>query len=291
MPKQQSSVRTLLLSASKRYRHTHKEFGSRPNSDTIISEPSTFTIPTERNTISFEHVSWKEMTSVLALAVSFALLLKIMVIEVDYVPSESMIPTLKSGDFIVVDKLAYSFGLPERIPFTSMEMPLDIKIATGTINFGDVVVFDFPWEGASGRFIKRIGGIPTQYVRLKDGRFSVHNSRAGRTDTWMIPQKGQTLSITQQNLPLYKNPLLHEGNTVEIQNNIVHINGVPAATYTFKQNYYFAAGDNEDKSWDSRFWGLLPENVVLGKASHIYWSKEPATMFDVRTERLFTAIR
>jgi signal peptidase I len=80
---------------------------------------------------------------------------------------------------------------------------------------------------------------------------------------------------------------VYEGNRIEIAGNLVLINGKPASSYTFKLNYYWMMGDNRHNSLDSRYWGFVPEDHVVGKASLIWFSWEGGP----RWSRLFNLIK
>jgi signal peptidase I len=109
-----------------------------------------------------------------------------------------------------------------------------------------------------------------------------------------LPKKGETVTLTTQNIPMYwKIILRYEHNeNVTMQGNQVVINGKPISTYTFKQNYYFMMGDNRHNSLDSRYWGFVPEDHVVGKAVLIWMSVDPygSWLSKIRWNRLFHTI-
>lgn len=113
-----------------------------------------------------------------------------------------------------------------------------------------------------------------------------------------IPQEGATVALNAENYFLYKRIIeVYEGNTLEVQPNGDNfkfiINGVESPTYTFKQNYYWLMGDNRHNSQDSRFWGFVPDDHVVGKGSFIFFSKDPeAGMFSggIRWSRMFNLV-
>ena len=90
------------------------------------------------------------------------------------------------------------------------------------------------------------------------------------TDEFWIPRRGSTLRLTLNNLPLYRRAIeTYEGNTVEVKNGRIYINGVESPYYTFKMDYYWMMGDNRDRSLDSRYFGLVPEDHIVGTPARI----------------------
>ncbi len=111
-----------------------------------------------------------------------------------------------------------------------------------------------------------------------------------------IPKKGSTVALNLENLPLYKKIILdYEKNTLEIQNNTIYINGKATDSYTFKQDYYWMMGDNRHQSEDSRYWGYVPENHIVGKPVFIWFSVDNFNAgiknWKVRWDRVFTTVQ
>ena len=104
-----------------------------------------------------------------------------------------------------------------------------------------------------------------------------------------IPKAGEKITLTVENLPLYQKVITaYEGKTVAVQDGKVLINGEAITEYTFEMDYYFMMGDNRHHSADSRFWGFVPENHVVGKAVFVWLSIDPES--GVRWNRLFSLV-
>jgi len=108
-----------------------------------------------------------------------------------------------------------------------------------------------------------------------------------------IPKKDATVAINAETLPLYKQIIVeYEKNKLEVNNGQIMINGQPADKYTFKQDYFWMMGDNRHNSEDSRYWGFVPADHIVGKPVFIWfsWNSDGKGLGKVRWERLFTTV-
>ena len=116
-----------------------------------------------------------------------------------------------------------------------------------------------------------------------------HWTRDNYGPIW-IPAKGKSIDLTLDNLPIYERCIrAYEGNSLEVKGNKIIINGQEAKSYTFKQDYYWMMGDNRHNSADSRYWGFVPEDHIVGKPIFIWWSSDPdrSGLGGIRWSRLF----
>ena len=111
-----------------------------------------------------------------------------------------------------------------------------------------------------------------------------------------LPKAGETIELTPSNLPLFKRIITeYEGQQLSVSDGSIYINNEPASAYTFKQGYYWMMGDNRDRSEDSRSWGHVPENHILGKPVFIWmsWDNFDKGVFSMkpRWDRFFTTVK
>mgnify|MGYP001248806103 CR=1 FL=1 len=109
-----------------------------------------------------------------------------------------------------------------------------------------------------------------------------------------IPKKGSVIELSTNNISLYKDIIeRYEKNNIKIIDEVIYINDQIVSTYTFTMNYYWMMGDNRHNSADSRFWGFVPENHIVGKALFIWmsWDKNGKGLRKVRWNRLFRSVK
>ena len=127
-----------------------------------------------------------------------------------------------------------------------------------------------------------------------DGLYPVNKITGWTLDNYgpvWIPKKGETIDLTLDNLPVYERPIhAYEGNRIEVKDGKIYINGQETTRYTFKMDYYWMMGDNRHNSADSRFWGFVPEDHIVGKPIFIWLSLDQDRGWldgKVRWNRLF----
>lgn len=147
--------------------------------------------------------------------------------------------------------------------------------------------------------LKQIPGFTsvTRYIDRKPDLSVFPHTKPWNIDNYgpiYIPEEGKTIQLDLVSLPLYKRIITeYEGNKLEVKGNAIYINDKKTNSYTFKQNYYWMMGDNRHRSEDSRYWGYVPENHIVGKPIFIWmsWDSEgKGIMNKIRWERLFTTV-
>jgi signal peptidase I len=196
------------------------------------------------------------------------LILRSFIVEPFRIPSGSMEPTLLPGDFILVNKFSYGLRLPV----------LNNKIIDlGEPERGDVVVFRYP-EDPSIAFIKRIVGLPGDKLEYRDKQLYINDKPITQE---VIPRSaGDNMGITQ-----FIEYLGENGHQMQI------MEGRPdrEMKYEVPEGQYFAMGDNRDNSRDSRVWGTLPEQNLIGKA-FLIWMNWDCITFNGHCSRIGSTI-
>jgi signal peptidase I len=209
------------------------------------------------------------------------------------IPSGSMKPTLLVGDFILVQK--YAYGIKDPVTRTTL-------IETGTPERGDVAVFKFP-EDPLIDFIKRIVGLPGDRIMYRDKVLYIKPSCDSdpknckdfvKIDQTLVSkddfmQAGMPLHRSSENLLGLEHEILVNPRFPSRVESFFSQPGTRDNEWVVPEGQYFAMGDNRDNSKDSRYWGFVPEENLVGKAVFIWMSfeKEPNEWpTGVRLERL-----
>ena len=182
------------------------------------------------------------------------LILRSFLIEPFRIPSGSMMPTLLDGDFILVNKFTYGI----RLPVINKKI-IDI----GEPARGDVAVFRYP-KDPKVDYIKRIIGLPGDRITYRDKKLSINGELMELEDFGVYDATGT--GITMAGAQVYEEDLQGVKHSLLIDNGRPIIN----MDYTVGENEYFVMGDNRDNSNDSRFWGTVPEENLVGRAFMIW---------------------
>jgi signal peptidase I len=177
----------------------------------------------------------REYAEAIAIAILLALFIRTFVVQAFKIPSGSMLPTLLIGDHLLVNKFIYGI----RVPFSGK-----VLVPLKDPKSGDIIVFKFP-KDRSIDYIKRVVGVPGDKIEVK-------NKKVYRNDK------------------LAEDPFAHFTSTTILPGSVSPKDNF--GPITVPEGKYFVMGDNRDNSSDSRFWGFVETNDVLGKAMIIYWS-------------------
>jgi signal peptidase I len=182
---------------------------------------------------------WRETGEALFIALILALVIRAFLAQAFSIPSGSMEPTLKIGDYLLVNKFIYGI----RNPFTNK-----VLIPISKPQRGDVAVFIFP-DDRTKDYIKRVIGLPGDHIKIVNKKVYINGKlyvtpEAVYDDPMIIPPPESPLEADRDNM----------------------------STVVVPPHSYFVMGDNRDHSYDSRFWGFVPMKNFLGKAFIIYFS-------------------
>jgi signal peptidase I len=192
-------------------------------------------------------------------------LLRSFLVEPFRIPSGSMLPTLEIGDFILVNKFAYGI----RLPVINKKV-----IDLGNPQRGDVVVFRYPPEPSTD-YIKRIVGLPGDRIAYYDKVLHVNGEP--------VTQRDAAQKVTENGLELLRLPEHLGAHQYTVQ--WMPQRPSPQGEVVVPAGQYFVMGDNRDNSKDSRYWGFVPDQNLVGKAFFI-WMSWDAERFAVAWRRI-----
>ncbi len=226
------------------------------------------------------------------------------------VPTGSMENEVLTGELLFVNKFIYGGTSPRNIPFTNVRLPWFRVPAVRDVHRGDVIVFVFPGMRDEVRpedftfYLKRCVGLPGDTIQIRNRVLYVNGAMmplprnvlfdrgwslpqndpddrifpvgSGWNEDWygplVIPKSGTVVPLNAQNVRAWRVFIEREGHTVELVAGTVLIDGKPSSSYTVQRDYLFGMGDHRDNSLDSRYWGFVPKENLVGTPIIVYWS-------------------
>lgn len=193
---------------------------------------------------------WVDLARSLFPVILIVLIVRSFMVEPFRIPSGSMMPTLLSGDFILVNKFSYGLRLP---------VGHQLIVPVGDPERGDVVVFRYPRDPGQD-YIKRIIGVPGDRLRYEDKRLHI-NGEAVPVESLGAFSGDEAVRLFRERIgEAWHRMLVHEGARDR------------DFTYEVPDGHYFMMGDNRDRSSDSRIWGPVPRDHLVGEAFLIWMS-------------------
>lgn len=217
---------------------------------------------------------WHEWGIPVLIVLSIMCPLRSAIADYNYIPSGSMQPTLLVGDNVLVNKLAYDL----KIPFTTWHLA-----SWSNPKRGEVVVFYGPQDRI--RMVKRVIGLPGDKIELRDNTLFIN----GQAQKYSSSEPNCRLPEIERNLCRFSREKLgdklHDIMTIPFAT--PHQNFGPIEVPVDK---YFLLGDCRDNSKDSRFWGFVERNDILGRVEAVLWSKPAWELTIPATERFFLPV-
>lgn len=253
----------------------------------------------------------RETKSLLLTAIIFVFISSAL-IEGSIVPTPSMEKTILTGDRLFINKFLFGPSTPSYIPFTNIELPNYRFPSLREPERDEIIVFRFPGDAnqlkddAVEFWVKRCVAIPGDTLEIRNKVVYVNHKRSQipanilyqnfiiqpkgvknhkifpPSKNWnednygpiVIPRKGDEVNLTLNNIYDWEMIINRElGDiVVEITRDGIKIGGILTNNYTIQQDYYFMIGDNRDDSYDSRFWGFVPRENIVGTPLLIFWS-------------------
>lgn len=285
--------------------------------------------PKVKKTFTQELVSWGKT---LLWAVIVVMFINGAILASFVVPTGSMEDTVMPGDFLFVNKFIYGPSTPQIIPFINQPLPFYKFPGFKDPKQGDVIVFIFPGEQNEVKpskfeyYLKRCVASAGDTIQVINKRLFVNRKEFslpehGKYDIavpelyatfpggnlWTkdnygpirIPKEGDVIKLTPANIMEWRIFIMREGHDVGTDGMNIYIDNKVTKQYVVKRDYCWGMGDNRDHSSDSRFWGFIPYDNVVGTPLFVYWSWDPGIKFihlfdklaSLRLSRIFTIIR
>src|SRR6478609_111245 len=197
-------------------------------------------------------------------------------------------------------QFSYNVAIDGKTPidFEYLLKDMDVTDGAGFINQARDTLFISALTAAGAERLKNVPGIKSVNrvisKNVEDGIFP-HINKWNRDNFGpiYIPQKGKTVALNLETLPFYKTIITdYEKKDLKVNGSEIRIDGKVATSYTFDQDYYWMMGDNRHNSEDSRYWGYVPENHIVGKPIFIWmsWDTNGKGLNKIRWDRVFTTV-
>jgi len=204
---------------------------------------------------TFKKSTAREYFESLAITVILALFGTTFIVQAFKIPTPSMEDNLLVGDHLLVNKFAY--GAPGAV--------VDAVIPLRAIHRGDVIVFKYPFD-LTKHYVKRVIGLPGDRIHVVDTDVFINGEILAEPYKRLTPSKYREDFPGHEGSRFYQLPELNNSGWYEPFRNEMDV--------VVPEGKYFAMGDNRDNSADSRYWGFVPRELIVGKALIVYWSYE-----------------